>query len=570
MVRVIREFFQETGDPINLAVFRIIFYLALFSAYLSTPSAIWFSRLPSELIIPPQGLGWLLPHLPIDETTVRVASIAFIVFCCTGLLGYFSRISSFLVLILGFYVLGVPQFYGKIDHCHHFLWFAAILAVSRCGDVLSIDAVIGAWKKGKYSGRFDSPEPSQMYALPLRFVWLLIGVIYLFPGLWKLHNPGFQWIFSDNLKYHLYSKWIELDHWRPIFRLDQYPILCQLGALWTVTFEVSFVVMIFFRKLRPPLALAGIIFHESARTFMRISFFHLYIFYTTLFDWASILRALGPKLFGQVMYIVYDGNCKICKRTIGSLKAFDVFGRISYVNALDRRELEEYGLSNLDSNDLLRDMHAVVGSRVFKGFYSYRALATRIPVLWPVLPFLWLWPITSVGNRIYRSVADHRACEIPPSHHDTPGRMDKAKMVWVVGIFLLVVNGSLGFRSVIAAWPFACYPTFAWIQGPEQDILQILIVKEGGETVEADLSELTRQFTPTKLWWLVRQTLWWSRDDLERTSRLRALWQVITRIYPDYQNCSAVRFQKLTLSTIPEEANRNPLRVSIIYEMKVR
>ena len=36
-------------------------------------------------------------------------------------------------------IAGIPQFFGKINHIHHLIWFMAIFAVSPCADVLSID-----------------------------------------------------------------------------------------------------------------------------------------------------------------------------------------------------------------------------------------------------------------------------------------------------------------------------------------------------------------------------------------------------------------------------------------------
>ena len=50
---------------------------------------------------------------------------------------------------------------------------------------------------------------------------------------------------------------------------------------------------------------------------------------------------------------------------------------------------------------------AVTGAKTYKGYDAYRAMAFRLPVLWPVLPLLFLWPVPQVGRRIYRSVNRH-------------------------------------------------------------------------------------------------------------------------------------------------------------------
>ncbi|MFE1744162.1 hypothetical protein [Coleofasciculus sp. H7-2] len=100
------------------------------------------------------------------------------------MIGLFSRTSALLTAFIGFYALGIPQFFGKVDRDHHLLWFSAILAASRCGDYFSGDAIFTAWKRAD-RGVVEPPSSSSIYALPLRFVWLLLGIIYFFLGFWK-------------------------------------------------------------------------------------------------------------------------------------------------------------------------------------------------------------------------------------------------------------------------------------------------------------------------------------------------------------------------------------------------
>jgi hypothetical protein len=83
---------------------------------------------------------------------------------------------------------------------------------------------------------------------------------------------------------------------------------------------------------------------------------------------------------------------------------------------LDKEQLAVQGLLWLDSAALMTDMHAVVQNRKWTGFAAYRALATRIPILWPFLPFLYLWPIPIIGHRMYRYIGICEVCNIA----DTP------------------------------------------------------------------------------------------------------------------------------------------------------
>ena len=124
----------------------------------------------------------------------------FVVACALALVGAGTRVSAPCAVLLGVFVLGVPQFFGKLNHDHHVLWFAAILAASRCGDALSFDG----WRSGV------RPAPDVAYGLPLRLCWVLVGVVYFFPGLWKAWVAGADWIAGDALRLHMHDKWLEL------------------------------------------------------------------------------------------------------------------------------------------------------------------------------------------------------------------------------------------------------------------------------------------------------------------------------------------------------------------------
>lgn len=112
------------------------------------------------------------------------------------------------------------------------------------------------------------------------------------------------------------------------------------------------------------------------------------------------------------LYVLYDGNCGFCRQAVDRLRALDLTRRLTYVNVARRDEVEKHGLGRFDKETLMRDMHAIEGEKIWKGYDAYRAIAARVPLLWPVWPFLWIWPVTSLGRRVYRHVADSRSCEI--------------------------------------------------------------------------------------------------------------------------------------------------------------
>ncbi|MFW9258669.1 DCC1-like thiol-disulfide oxidoreductase family protein [Nostoc sp. CALU 546] len=568
-LKTIREFFAGATYPINLAIFRIIHFEIIFSSDIS--QVVWFSQLPKELLFPPAGLEWLINFIPINATIAQIASLLLKICSFTAMIGLFTRTSAWLTVILCFYVLGIPQFYGKVDHYHHLLWFAAILAASRCADVLSLDAILMAWKRAD-RGQLEPPGLSRAYALPLRFIWLLLGIIYLFPGLYKLFVGGFDWAFSENLKYRLYEKWLELDGWTPAFRLDQYPVLYQLSAFGSIFFELSFIILIFFPRTRYVASFSGIAFHSMIYQLMNINFVSLMKVYVTFFDLNAIFHGIGHRLFPKDMYVVYDGNCQLCRRTIATLRVFDIFGRLTFVNALDNQALSTHNLLWLDSQALMADMHTVLETKSWKGFLAYRVLLQRMPILWPILPLLYVWPIPIIAKGIYRRVADSRTCSLHQAEISKISRPNyqprtSSAVLMVVGISLCIGNLITGFAGVYTGWPFSAYPPFAKLSGPQAVILEIVPLSSTAIPIPFNLKDVKTEFAPHKFTGLTKSILEKTHDPIKKQQKLSALWQALTRSYPDFQQAKSVQFYENTIWKAPQKRLEKPIKRSLIFEL---
>lgn len=569
--KFVKDFFTATTAPINLAIFRIVFFIALACSF-SVSNTAWFGTVPPELQFPPQGLYWIVKHLPISEGLVWYASVLMLICCIAAALGLFTRVSATLCVILGLYVLGIPQFYGKINHYHHLLWFAAILAASPCADVLSLDAILSSRKRAD-KGVTDPPAPAQVYALPLRFIWLLMGAIYFSAGFWKVWTGGYKWAFSDNPKIMMYNKWLELGGWRPFFRIDHYPFIYQFSAAATIVFELSFIVIIFFPAIRFLAPVMGLAFHNMTNLFMRISFWQLQVCYVVFVDWDRAFRWIGKRLFKEEMYLLYDGNCKLCRRTIASLRTLDLLCRITYVNSLEVAAIQRYNLEWLNSDDLARDMYAVVGSEHQAGFAAYRWIAKRNPILWPLYPLLYIWPIPSFGKRTYRRVADSRTCSIVrdvPSVSELNLRPRRQLLVITVVGSILLYTSILSAVGKVQSWPLAGYPTFEDIDRPEISVLVIAVQDRTGNIKEIDpvKEQSLSQLTPERLLALLGRILSVKNDE-ERSRLLKAFWQVWTRQNSELSQAVVVRFYQETLSSLPDRQSENPIERKLVYELRL-
>lgn len=279
----LRGFFTAREGPRNLAVFRIVLFGTLLLVF-DADQIVFFAGLPPVLV---QGLPDPLPLWRLIVPSAGLTAIllpAFLGCCVLACVGLFTRAASLGACLLGFYLLGLPQVYGKVDHYHHLLWFSLILACSPAGDALSLDALLRAHRKPA------GPAESMAYALPLRIIWLLFGVMYFWPGFWKLVQHGPAWVLAENFRAHLYLKWFEDQTFVPLFRVDHYPWLCTLGAAGAVFFELSFIFLVLFRRTRPLAVAMGLAFHNATFLLMNIAFLSLQLCYAAFIDWDALGR----------------------------------------------------------------------------------------------------------------------------------------------------------------------------------------------------------------------------------------------------------------------------------------
>lgn len=285
MTPVFNNFFNEPTSALNLAIFRIvIFVFLLFSTDFAQVDR--FLSFSPDLIDPASGIAWLSPLL-LSAADTQLLVILYKIFCTLAIFGLFTRCSALIATLLGIYLLGIPHLFGKIYHEHqNLIWFGLLLAASPCGDVWSLDALIKKhWRKNVLN---SIDTLSRIYTVPLRFVWLLLAVVYFFPGIAKLRTGGLEWIFSDNLKILIHDMSLKSPDIPLVWIFDSV-YFTILAAFCVVFFEVTFIFAIFFRTTRYLYAVGGILFHSLIHIMIGFPFYQLRICYVGLLDWYSFL-----------------------------------------------------------------------------------------------------------------------------------------------------------------------------------------------------------------------------------------------------------------------------------------
>lgn len=204
-------------------------------------------------------------------------------------------------------------------------------------------------------------------------------------------------------------------------------------------------------------------------------------------------------------------------------------------------------------------------------YECYRTLAARIPILWPVWPFLWIWP--AIGKMIDCKVAESRSCSIRKQMTVGTAVAPVINTFWVklVGISLIVINVLFGATMTKYSWPFACYPTFdRIIATPTTETLMIAGVRDGKEElIDLQSAFKKQQINLTRLHGMIRSILD-EKDMRRKNTQLSATLRLLANSGVDISQYSKIRFYKTIKSTEPGEYTNPPISSSMLFEYDVK
>jgi predicted DCC family thiol-disulfide oxidoreductase YuxK len=112
--------------------------------------------------------------------------------------------------------------------------------------------------------------------------------------------------------------------------------------------------------------------------------------------------------------VLYDGHCALCRKSVALLQRLDWFKRLGYLDVRDSERLQGVVLP-VPPDRLLEEMHLLPqgGQKFYHGFTAFRWMAWQLPLLWPLVPFLYLPGMASLGQRAYLWIARNRFRLVP-------------------------------------------------------------------------------------------------------------------------------------------------------------
>jgi len=192
------RYWFSPASATTLGVCRFITCAHFLNYFWSTDLALW-GAVPNVLWMPIYSFQLLqLPHA--SAATLGVLQIVWKTSLATGALGLFTRLSTSVSCVLGFYLIGLTHSFGKTDHADTVVpLLLLVLACSRCGDAFSFDRRIRAWRRRNLEADPGVPS-SGAYAWPIKTVWMLLGLVFGAAGISKIRNGGVDWIISDSMR----------------------------------------------------------------------------------------------------------------------------------------------------------------------------------------------------------------------------------------------------------------------------------------------------------------------------------------------------------------------------------
>jgi HTTM domain len=221
--------FFAGASAAELGFYRILFYgYILFFFALRVDISRWAEV--SDVFWSPTSLFRLF-HLPLLSATGLTAVVwAWRLSLALTLVGLYTRASTLAALALGFYVIGLPQNFGKVNHNDAIVVIGlAVFAFSRCGDAWSLD-----WL------RRAQPRAGGSYSWPVELYRLMLALVFFSAGVAKLSGAGpVAWVLSNNLYYTILAHHYTHSPSSIGLLLTRYPWMCQLLAGSALALELA-------------------------------------------------------------------------------------------------------------------------------------------------------------------------------------------------------------------------------------------------------------------------------------------------------------------------------------------
>jgi predicted DCC family thiol-disulfide oxidoreductase YuxK len=411
------RFFHEPTPATTLGFFRIFYgtLLLLYAALVSTDLLTWYGPrgvLPlGRSLQTPGGRSLNLFHyLPNTDATVQVFFAVLVVAAICVTIGLGTRVASVVafVSLVSFHHRNALLLHSG-DYFLRIVAFWMMFAAS--GRAFSVDRLI------RLARAKETPQPQMVSPWPLRMIQLEVCFLYAGAFWWKARGE----LWMDGVAIYYSSRLVEFFRF-PTPYVFEHLWTIKLMTWGTLVIEFALGFLLWVKDLRYWILLGGVFLHLGIDWTMNIPLFGwimmaAYISWIApqdlerFFAWARE-RVNRWTHFTAPIPVFYDGKCSFCIRSVAVLRRLDSLRRVRFIDMHARETKAEFPDLNLDraaTEMLVRDRSGTWHG----GFDAFRVMAKHFPVLWPLLPILFVPPVPQIGRKVYARIAGRRSCILP-------------------------------------------------------------------------------------------------------------------------------------------------------------
>lgn len=230
-----------------------------------------------------------------------------------------------------------------------------------------------------------------------------ISFVYFFTALAKLQ--GDLWLNGTATFYTMRVEDFNATDWNiPLTRNFYFVVL---STYFTIFWELAFPFLIWFKKTKFWIIFFGILLHIGIFIFMRIdNFSWIMIASYFVFITNDEYKKIKYYFLERKLVVFIDGWCPNCLKFGKLITKVDLLNNIRIENI---RENVNMNFEKLDKPLALKKMASTKDGIIFNyGFESIYNIFKYIPILYPLLPIMFVLKYSYIGNLIYNELAVKR------------------------------------------------------------------------------------------------------------------------------------------------------------------
>ena len=102
--------------------------------------------------------------------------------------------------------------------------------------------------------------------------------------------------------------------------------------------------------------------------------------------------------------VAYDNTCQFCIDAKLDMDKIDKGKKIKWIG-IDKFNYKKY---KLKKEDLLKEMYLIDNKKVYKGYYAWKQISKKIPLMYPIYLITLIPGVDFIGDKIYKIVSKHR------------------------------------------------------------------------------------------------------------------------------------------------------------------